>query len=300
MLLPLAVFQKKYWKGLVSSYLVAILGYLPWLMILVKSFGRTADSWWLTNIPKISDCYLFLLDYKWLTAVFVMSLLLFATYQMNLLNIRVSETEKLKDRIDIGVRLPEKMIMTSRLYWTISGIVAICGTVVVGLSLSYMLRPFFVLRYLFPVSAMLYLIFGVCISEMKLSRLWSVLLIVAILWNNVPAYAQKYNSDHNLDQSTSKFLDAVRPENDVELVTNNSHLGWTLLSYYYPENASKYDGDAPANLDKDYEDIWLIWEGELDEDAEANIRRQHYTSEKIYEGSFANGAYYRVYQLQRN
>ena len=299
MLMPLSVLQKKYRKGLVISYLTAIIAYLPWLMILVKSFGRTASSWWLTSIPGISDCYRFLLDYKWLAVVFLACFLIFAMYQMDLLSIHVSKAEKLKDCIDIGLRLPEAVALNDKLYWAVSGIIAICGTVAVGLALSYMVRPFLVLRYLFPVSAMLYLIFGVCISEMKFSKLWSVLLIIAILWNNVPAYAQKYNSDHNLDQATAKFLDAVKPEKDVELVTNNSHLGWTLLSYYYPENVSKYDGDAPANLDKDYEDIWLIWEGELDEAAEANIRRQHYTSEMIYEGCFANGPYYRVYQLHR-
>lgn len=300
MLMPLAISQKKYWKGLVISYLTAIIGYLPWLMILVKSFGRTASSWWLTSIPKISDCYLFLLDYKWLAAVFLVCFLFFAIYQLNLLSIHVSKTGKLKDRIDIGLLLPEAVTLNETLYWGVSGVVAICGTVAVGLVLSYMVRPIFVLRYLFPVSAMLYLIFGVCISKMKLSKLWSVLLIVIILWNNVPTYIQTYNSDHNLGQETAKFLDAVKPERDVELITNNDQLGWTLLGYYYPENVSKCDENALTNLDKDDKDIWLIWNEELNEIAEANIRRQHYTSDKVYEGFFANGLYYHVYQLYRN
>ncbi len=300
MLLPPAIAKKQYRKGLVISYLTVILCYLPWLMILVRSFGRTASSWWLGSIPTISDCYLFLLDYNWLTSVFLVVLLIFTMYQMNLLSIHISKERKWKDRLDIDLHLPESAMWNDKVYWIISGIIAICGTAAVGLALSYMVRPFMVLRYLFPVSAMLYLIFEVCISEMKLRKLWGILLIAALLWNNVPAYAQKYNWDHSLDQATANFLEAVRPESDVELVTNNTHMAWTLLSYYYPENDFKYDGDGLANLDQDYEDIWLIWDGELDEIAEANIREQQYTLNMAYEGCFANGAYYHVYQLHRN
>ncbi len=299
MLLPLAILQKKYRKGLVISYLTAIIVYLPWLMVLLKTFGRTASDWWLASIPKISSCFWFLLDYKWLAVSFLACFLLFAMYQMNLLSIHVSKTKKLKDCIDIGLCLPKELTLNDKLYWAVSGIIAICGTAAVGLALSYLVRPFFLIRYLFPVSAMLYLMFGVCISEMKLSKLWSALLIIAILWTNVPAFIQKYNSDHNLDQETAKFLDAVKPDKDVELVTNNSHLGKLLLWYYYPENVSKYDEDELTNLDKDYEDIWLIWDGELDEAAEANIKRQNYTSKMVYEGDFANGPSYRVYQLHQ-
>ena len=135
---------------------------------------------------------------------------------------------------------------------------------------------------------------------MKLSRLWSTVLIIAILWNNVPVYIQRFNTDYTLNQATTNFLATVRPESDVELVTNNSHLGISLLFYYYPENVSKYDEAAPMNLDKNYTEIWLIWDGELGEDAEASIRSQNYNYEKIYEGYFANEPYYHVYKLHRN
>lgn len=300
MIIPLAIYQKKYRKGLIISYLIAIFGYLPWLMVLVKSFGRTANDWWLASIPQISDCYLFLLDYKWMAICVLGVFLLFAAYQIKFLRIKISDGEKLKDRVDIHINIQKELEVSGELYWIISGIISICGTIVVGFALSYMIRPFFVSRYLFPVSTMLYLMIGVCISKLKLRRLWGSVLIFAILWNNVPAYVQQYNTDYNLNNETARFLDAVRPENNVELVTNNIHLGWTLLSYYYPENVSKYDGNAPVQLDTDYEDIWLIWEGELDEAAETSIRNQEYTSAKIHEGFFANGVYYHVYELHRN
>lgn len=299
MIIPLAIFRKKYRKAMLIAYAVTILSYLPWLMILVKSFARTANNWWLESIPTIMGCYYFLLDYKWMIVGVLVCLALFVIYQIKFLNISISNSGMLKDRLNINIHMPEKLEISDELYWVISGVVSICGMVAVGLGLSYMIRPFFVTRYMFSVSAMLYLIIGFCVSRMKFRNLWSLVLVLAILWSNVPAYAQKYNADYKLNNDTNKFLQAVTPDSSVELVTNNSHLGWTLLCYYYPENVSKYDENAPMQLDTSYEDIWLIWQGELDEAAEASIREQNYACTKTYEGAFANGAYYRVYQLQR-
>lgn len=300
MIIPLAILQKKYRRGTVIAYIATILGYLPWLVILVNSFGRTASNWWLASIPKVSDCYTFLLDYKWLAACSLVCFLLFAVYQANFLNISVSKEKKWEDCVDINVNLSHKIGFNSELYWIISGVISVCGTAAVGLILSYAIRPLFITRYLFPVSAVLYLIIGICASKMKLRKLWCVVLVVAILWNNVPSYAQCYQTDYQLNSETEKFLDAVKPEDDAQLVTNNIHMGWTLLQYYYPENNSKYDGNAPTQLDTGYKDIWLIWDGALDETAETDIRKQHYTSTKIYEGFFANEVYYYVYQLRQN
>jgi hypothetical protein len=66
MLIPLTVKEKQYRKGLLISALTAILSYLPWLMILVHSFERTANYWWVGDIPGIYACFQFLLDYRWL------------------------------------------------------------------------------------------------------------------------------------------------------------------------------------------------------------------------------------------
>ena len=301
MLMPLAIFRKKYRKGLIISYLVAILTYFPWLIILLKTFGRTAKDWWLNEIPTISECSIFLLDYNWMVVCFIALLLLFVAYQIKFLVIKTSNEGELKDRVDISINIPKKIDVSGELYWVISGIISICGTAAVGLALSYLIRPFFLTRYLFPVSAMLYLIIGVCVSKMKLRRLWSTALIIAILWNNVPAYVQRYEEDYKLNNDTAMFLDAVKPEDDAEIVIDNiSTLGYPVLNYYYPENDLKYDLDASKNLDTNYEDIWIIWRGELDETAENNIREQQYTSTKIYEGNFADGLFYHVYKLHRN
>ena len=300
MIIPLAISKKAYRKGLIISYIVAIAAYLPWLIILIKSFGRTANDWWLTNIPKIQECIIFLLDYKWVVVFAVCCFLCFCIYELGILNIKFNNNVKISDKVDITFNFTSQIKVTEEMYWIISGLIAICGTIGVGLVLSYTIRPFLVLRYLFPVSSMLYLIIGVCLSKMKLKKVWGMVLIVAILFNNVPAYFQVCKTDFGYNTETAKFLKVVQPSEEVELVSNHYMLGWTLFDYYYPRNEYSYDVDAPYHLNTNYDEIWFFWwVNELNESEIASINQQHYDVEKLYSGVLGDGAYYHVYKLTR-
>ena len=98
MLIPMAIFRKKYRKGLFFSYFVAIAGYLPWLTILLTTFHRAADGWWYAVISSIVDCCRFLLDYKWLATCVGACFLLVAAYQTKLLRVERADGEKWKER----------------------------------------------------------------------------------------------------------------------------------------------------------------------------------------------------------
>ncbi len=299
MMLPYAILHKKYLKGMIISYIVAIIGYLPWLMILFKTFTRTADGWWLNEIPSVSTCCLFLWDYKWVFCSFIIFISLYSLYQLNFLNVKLSLEKEFKDKVDISIAVPNDFKLNCELYLVLSGIVSICGTVMIGIALSYAIRPFLITRYLFPLSSMSYLIMGICISKMKFRKIWSIILIIAILWNNVPAYIHRFKDEYNLDKSTTKFLKEVNPSTDVELVTNNYPLDWTLLDYYYPNNVKRYNYNALEQLDTDSDNIWLIWDRELDETEKNNLMKQQYTYSQIYDGRLATWLYFYVYQLHK-
>ena len=98
MIIPLAVKHKEYRRGLWISYLLTIVGYLPWLSILLKSFGRTAQDWWLQSIPSIGGCLKFLLDYKWLVASAALSIALYMMYQMHVLSVSEHRSESMENQ----------------------------------------------------------------------------------------------------------------------------------------------------------------------------------------------------------
>lgn len=299
MLIPVVIKNHNCIKRLIISYAATVLSYLPWLGILLRSFKRTSDSWWLGDIPSISDCIKYIFDYKWVFVTFVISIIFFAINQSGTVNFVHTNNKPLLDNIDISINTFEKINFSGEILWILSGLFAIFGTMAVGLGLSYAVRPFFLTRYLFPVSIIAYLISGVCISKMQLRKVWAAVFVMLILWNNIPAYANNYKSESSLNKETSAFLTAVNPSPSDIIYTDNSHLGWTLLPYYYSNNSGGYKPDAIENLDTDYNDILLLWTQELDETTLENVNKQGYDYEKIYEGRFANGAYYYAYKLDK-
>lgn len=297
MLIIVVIRRKKDLKRLILTYIITIAAYLPWLLVLVKSFQRTADDWWLGEIPGIKDCGLFLFDYKWLCLVFVCCVIIFALYQLKILNITKRRTDRLSLTVDINAKKPEKLCVSDELLWVISGLVAFGGTIVVGLGLSYAVRPFFLLRYLFPVSAMIYLIFGICISKLNFRRIVVAILVLLILWSNIPQYVEQYKCDKDIEQQTEAFLENVTPSEKSAIFTNCSPLDWTLLEYYYPQSAHAYREVLPENFDSSYEEIWLFWSDELDSTMLEQLKTQGYSVTEVYEGGVANGIFLHTYKL---
>lgn len=297
MLIPLALKDKKFRVGMLLSYVATILAYLPWLLILVKSFERTANSWWLESIPTVRDCVYTLLDNKYILILVLLVILLFCLYQTNILKLKVSSENAIREKIDFYIDL-EKPELTGELYWVLSGLVSIAGTIAVGLALSYLVRPFLVLRYLFPLTGIAYLMIGVCITKLKFPRVWGIILVLLVLWTHIPGYINTVKWEKSFNTGTSNYLANVQPAVDEKIITNNSHFNWTLSSYYYPENAHECNSEAITNLDTEDDTVWLFWTDELDDSAIRSIRKQHYSVEKIYESNFAN-TYYRAYKLSR-
>ena len=299
MLIPVVIKNHNCIKRLIISYAATVLAYLPWLGILLQSFKRTSNSWWSDTIPSFVSCISYIFDYKWLFVAFIIVIIIFIMYQMEIVNFRITNNGFMVDNIDISINISEKLSFNGEILWMLSGVISIFGTMAVGLVLSYAIRPLFLERYLFPVSIMAYLILGFCISKMQLRKVWAMLLIILILWSNVPYFVNNYKYENSLNRETSAFLTAVNPSSSDIIYTDNSHLGWTLLPYYYSNNSGGYKPDAIENLDQDYNEILLLWTQELDETSLENVNKQGYDYEKIYEGRFANGAYYYAYKLDK-
>ena len=141
--------------------------------------------------------------------------------------------------------------------------------------------------------------FGCLLEKMHFRRIWAVLLIGAILWNNIPLFFNTYQGERSLNQNTAIFLDQVQPEKSEKIYTNNTHLGWSLLEYYYPENPRAYIGEITDIINEDYENSWLYWTAPLSEEAYAVLEDAGYCVLKKFEGTFANGVYYYAYVVQK-
>lgn len=300
MLLPLLFRTREYlWKILVA-YIVTIIGYLPWLFILLASFQRTANGWWLSSVSSARDFYQFIFDSRWLQNAFIIVVAFYFAQQVIAIQIKKDPSRKLLDRFDVKLIfiLPAKV--PNDIFWILAGLLSFIGTVGIGLAASKLIRPLILLRYIFPVAPVLYLILGHCISKLPLRRTVATLVLLGILRSGFTVYASTFQYEKfTLDAETTQCLQTVAPAEDTLLLTNNAHLGWSLLEYYYPQNPH---GNCASPLDclndAKNADAILFWDGEIDEETLNAIRVQGYVCKQLFEGHFSNGAYYHVYKLQ--
>ena len=138
---------------------------------------------------------------------------------------------------------------------------------------------------------MIYLIFGICVSKLNFRRIVVAILVLLILWSNIPQYIEQYKCDKDIEQQTEAFLENVTPSEKSAIFTNCSPLDWTLLEYYYPQSAHAYREALPENFDSSYEEIWLFWSDELDSTMLEQLKTQGYSVTEVYEGSVANGIF---------
>ena len=298
-MLLLAYSKRNYLKTTCIACLITIIAYFPWLIILLKAFERTAKNWWLKDIPSLSNCLKFIFAYNWISIIFIIFTLIFFLYQIKGFHLTKSNNQNFLIKFDFHFGIPKKITFSKEFIWIFAGIFSIFGTIAIGLTLSHLIRPFLVTRYLFPLSAMAYLILGYCISNLKYKRTWSILLIIAFLASAIPNYLNTYKNERTLNKSTIEFLTKVNPTENAIIYTNNSHLGWTLLEYYYPEAKGFYKPKAFENLNITNHEIWFFWTKEFDEKIIQSINKQKYSCKQIHIGRFANGAKYYVYKLTK-
>lgn len=269
------------WKKILITYAVAVAVYLPWFFVLLKSFVRTADSWWSTDIPSLRNCVGFFFNPSWTFGFFFIAFALFLF-------------QAIKNRSSV--------FFTPDMLWIFSGILSAAGTSAVGLGLSYAIRPFFLLRYLFPLTAVIYLVFGFLLSKIRWRNLLSVLLIAGVLICNVPYYYQVLQSEKEIDSSTSHCLELVSPASDSIIYTTYYHLDWTGIDYYFPgiSHSLIEQTDFLSTLDSSHSELWYFLQNELSEADQIAASSHGYTCNNPYNGMFADGTYYYVYELQKS
>lgn len=300
MLLPLLFRNRKYLWRIIVSYLVSIAGYLPWFFILLASFQRTANGWWATSVPSVRDFYRFIFDPRWLRFTFIAIIAIYVVQRVTVFQIKRDASQKTLDQFDVNLTFVLPTTIPNDVIWIFAGLLSFAGTVGIGLIASKLIRPLILLRYIFPVAPVLYLILGYCISKLPLRRTVAVLVIAGVLHSGFAAYANTFKYEKfTLDAGTAKCLQTVTPAEDALLLTNNSHLCWTLLEYYYPQNQRDLKSTPLDCLnDAKNSDVILFWDGEITEDILHEIRVQGYVCEQLFEGYFANDVYYHVYKLQ--
>ena len=270
--------RKEYFKRTLIACLVTVAAYLPWLIALIQTLRRTMGDFWMLYIPYLKDCFGYMfsgsLQYV-LFAVMLLAVAFSAWYQ----------------RKDCG-----------KVLWLAAGLCSIFGTIMVGNVVSRLFRPVMIVRYLYPVSIIAWVLLAVGISGCRRKRLYTGLLAAALLITSGPQFirtVQAEKTQNVLLQETLEATSRIAGAGNV-IVTDLEYIDWTVGDYYYPGSEQIYMGDGVLPALTEGKDYWLMLSGKLSEEMTAELQIQGYVSEILVEQGVIGTNPVVVYELQES
>lgn len=207
------------------SGIVTVIGYLPWLFIFLSQARTVSDDYWI-HLPAIKDYYEFAFNLfqNGLTAGFVclIVLLLFRSLYRHKEN-----------------RLQSFYILT--------GILCAAFTIGIGLAASYLIRPVFVFRYMYPGLACFWLalIIGCKLTNKTHLKLSLIVILAGTYLCQLMVFGlaegKQAKEHYKLTKEFNKHPDAVLITNvNDQQCTFATLTGKNCLSYDEKENTQLY------------------------------------------------------------
>ncbi len=300
-LLVLAVREReRIWK-VAAVYGLTVVGYAPWLVAMLKTFERTAGGFWLADIPSIPGCLVFFFetDMRWLSALLSLSTFLLLTglvaRDLGMLRIRRGGS-----RISISLQKADRE-WTYLDRWLVWGAMSAAGTILLGEMISYLIRPAFMTRYLYPVACVLWLVLSITISRMPWRRPVAIGLWLLIISICLPRYLELYKEERAQDalcaETKACILDNVG-QGDM-LLTDGDHLAWTVLGYYVPDVSCQKvaTGFEGAVFDHGMR-YWIVWTKDLIGEELSWLEAAGYMPTELYHGGVLGDDTVHFYRLE--
>ena len=183
--------------------------------------------------------------------------------------------------------------------WLGFGLMAAFGTIGIAELISILIRPVFLLRYLYPVASVVWLVLCVVISKLRWRNIFGTVIIIISIVVFLPDYVMTYRYEKNISErcgATWNEMKEMITEDDI-LLTDFVHLSWTLLDYYFPQNENKLVSDYYETLEagKQY---WLVWSSDLDNDDVAWLEDNGLEAEEKLCGGIIGSETVHVYCLK--
>lgn len=299
-LLAMAIVKRKeYFRKVMLTCIVTVLAYLPWFFVLLTTFNRTQEGYWMTEIPSLKECLLFLFSGKYqvvFLAAFLVIIVIFMAYETGVLKFKAS----FKGNFPLSITVSDFHV-NKRTLWLAAGALSVFGTVLTGIMVSKAFRPMFTVRYVYPVSAVAWLMLGICLSKYKKKTVLAAVIVLLVLKGGFPNYITNYNERKYEESRLKAVLDATAGEisEDDAILTDVDLFRWVNVATYYPEMESRLiDTNTMGDLDKNT-DYWMFMGGELESGMRQRLKEQGYRAVSIVkDGNLGRIPVY-VYRLDR-
>ena len=212
--------------------ILSILGYSPWLSVLISQMTAVNQDYWILPLTwrSLGGCVKFLMKPSFANDRLntVLAVVLFLVY------VAVFAVFMIKVR---------KLYHDGRDLLSIAGIGALAGLVLFGFLVSILVRPIFVYRYMIPAMGCFWLAFAVCLGSLTDSKglIYGKLIVTALLvvigLRNYRAFMGEEEYKALLMQDTQKALASV---DAGDILIYNFDQVQAVTSYYLEDTVDSY------------------------------------------------------------
>lgn len=229
-------------KSVLIVYAVTVAVYLPWLLYVYQSILAKVDSYWILDIPSFKESVIYLFSGQispWLWVLLLIGLVISLAYAWGALKMECREEGA---GCEISLHGRGEWQHADYAVMVLAGLCSILGTIAFGIAISVLVRPFYLERYIYPVSAVAWLLLGMTVSRLKGRRLYTLLLTVYLLFTCLPIYKAYYTSEKQLNERMQETLVEMQEITPEDVILTNSTFISGDSGYDEPLNTSGYNG----------------------------------------------------------
>lgn len=211
LLIYFIVKERRYLKQWFICAGVTILFYLPWMIVLIKQVMLMTEDYWIEPITFAH--FMIYIKFPFVVGNDLLSFLLVVIFGA------------------VGIRFLLRKKAAEDWYPFFGGITAL-GILAAGLTVSFIIRPFYTNRYMFCALGLMWLFFAIEVS--KLGRKWIAAILVCMALMGGVAYQIEWETEYaeGVDEF-KEFADRNFGEDDF-IVNSNKDIG-LCFQIFYPE-----------------------------------------------------------------
>lgn len=204
-LIIMAMVKKLDWKRLLCTSCIAIVAYLPWMVVFLQSYTRTTESdYWIKSILTWKECNELLFAGN-LQVILVPLMVIMGGY--GIWNSVATRNERLS-------------------IYLITGYLVIYGTFGIALAVSYVARPVIFDRYIVPLGAVAWTVLALGVKCSKHRFELTTILIVILVIYGIAEIQSAIQVSETLNKEGTAFLDYVHTEmNNDTFLLNAAYYG---------------------------------------------------------------------------
>ncbi len=300
----------KTWLYGCITILSYILLYAPWLFVFFKQSSTVSSGWWLTEIAPLSVLTEILFFGKSMRMILIpLTIILSVLVFMTDSGILYLKTQEAKTYISFSFRKFSTANWSNDLrgiilYWSV-----IIATILATYIASWLISPLTVARYMYPLTPLVLFILMIGIKRLLVygnviwgrkdkgeeqdknetlfthikNRRWTnvvigIIAIVFVAILTIGLFEFKYYRSISKTQNvqTEFILNNIGEptEDTVFTAMNVQHLSWTVLPYYFPDNAVY--ACMPDEVKEDADHIWTFLGNDISESTLNTMKTKGY------------------------